>query len=87
VGIASGLTEDYQSDFAVLTRISNLITTRSDTFTVYVVLQGWQNVGSTTPGISPQPMVTRRFAYIVDRSQINSDPSTRFLKTLTVPND
>jgi hypothetical protein len=32
-------------------------------------------------------MVTRRFAYIVDRSAVNADPTTRFLKTLTVPND
>jgi hypothetical protein len=81
--IPSNVPEDYQWDCLTLDRISNLITTRSDTFTVYVVLQGWQNVGGT----NPQPMVTRRFAYIVDRSQINSDPSSRFLKTLTVPND
>jgi hypothetical protein len=80
---ATGIPEDYQWDCLTLDRISNLITTRSDTFTIYVVLQGWQNVGTA----NAQPMVTRRFAYIVDRSAINSDPSTRYLKTLTVPND
>ncbi len=80
---ATGIGEDYQSDFAVLNRISNLITTRSDTFTVYIEVQGWQNVGLA----NPQPMVTRRYAFIVDRSAINGDPNTRFLKTLTVPND
>jgi Helix-hairpin-helix motif len=80
---ATGIQEDYQWDCLTLNRISNLITTRSDTFTIYVVLQGWQNVGTA----NAQPMVTRRFAYIVDRSAINSDPSTRYLKTLTVPND
>jgi hypothetical protein len=79
----TGILEDYQWDCMTLNRISNLITTRSDTFTVYIVLQGWQNVGTG----NAQPMVTRRFAYIVDRSQINSDPSSRFLKTLVVPND
>ena len=36
---------------------------------------------------NPQPMVTRRYAFIVDRSAINGDPNSRFLKTLTVPND
>ncbi len=81
--VPSNIPEDYQWDCLTLTRISNLITTRSDTFTVYIVLQGWQNVGTG----NAQPMVTRRFAYIVDRSQINSDPSSRFLKTLVVPND
>jgi len=80
---ATGVSEDYQWDCLTLDRISNLITTRSDTFTIYVVLQGWQNVGTA----NAQPMVTRRFAYIVDRSAVNADPTTRFLKTLTVPND
>jgi hypothetical protein len=75
--------EDYQQDCLTLTRISNLITTRSDTFTIYIELQGWQNVGSA----NAQPMITRRYAYIVDRSAINGDPGSRFLKTLTVPNN
>ncbi|MGD0461955.1 MAG: helix-hairpin-helix domain-containing protein [Tepidisphaeraceae bacterium] len=79
----TGISEDYQWDCLTLDRISNLITTRSDTFTIYVVLQGWQNVGTA----NAQPMVTRRFAYIVDRSAVNADPTARFLKTLTVPND
>jgi len=82
-GSPLGSEEDYQGDCLELTRISNLITTRSDTFTIYVVLQGWQNVGTATA----QPTVTRRFAYIVDRSAINADPNSRFLKTLIVPND
>jgi hypothetical protein len=80
---ASGIAEDYQWDCLTLDRISNLITTRSDTFTVYIEVQGWQNVGLA----NPQPMITRRYAFIVDRSAINGDPNTRFLKTLTVPND
>jgi hypothetical protein len=90
-GTASGVAEDYQSDFAMLSRISNLITTRSDTFTVYIEVQGWQNVGVTNPSNPSQslaqPMITRRYAFIVDRSAINGDPNSRFLKTVTVPND
>jgi len=85
----SGVPEDYQSDCAILTRISNLITTRSDTFTVYIEVQGWQNVGmkDASGNSLAQPMITRRYAFIVDRSAINGDPNSRFLKTVTVPND
>jgi len=84
-----GNEEDYQADCLTLTRISNLITTRSDTFTIYIELQGWQNVGITNSSGAniAQPMVTRRYAFIVDRSAINGDPGSRFLKTLTVPNN
>jgi hypothetical protein len=86
------LTEDFQSDNAVLSRISNMITTRSDTFTVYIVVEGWQNAilpGQTyTPGSPlPQLKVVRHYAFIADRSAINQDPTTRFLRTLTVPNN
>ncbi|MGA3068546.1 MAG: helix-hairpin-helix domain-containing protein, partial [Tepidisphaeraceae bacterium] len=92
------LTEDFQGDFAVLNRISNMITTHSDTFTVYIVLEGWQNPVLTpytaanpeaTNPPPPQPLlkVTKRFAFIADRSAINGDINTRFLKTLIVPND
>ncbi|MGD0388920.1 MAG: helix-hairpin-helix domain-containing protein [Tepidisphaeraceae bacterium] len=83
----TGITEDYQWDCLTLSRISNLITTRSDTFTVYIEVQGWQNAGSTNASLPPQPMITRRYAFIVDRSAINGDPNSRFLKTVTVPND
>lgn len=82
-----GPEEDYQDDCLTLTRISNLITTRSDTFTVYIEIQGWQNAGSTVATLPPQPVITRRYAFIVDRSGVNADPSSRYLKTLTVPND
>jgi hypothetical protein len=85
----TGITEDYQWDCLTLSRISNLITTRSDTFTIYIEVQGWQNVGQTNASGQSlaQPMITRRYAFIVDRSAINGDPNSRFLKTVTVPND
>jgi hypothetical protein len=82
-GTPIGVAEDYQWDCLTLTRISNLITTRSDTFTVYIVVQGWQNVGTA----NAEPMITRRYAFIVDRSAVNADPNSRFLKTLVVPNN
>jgi hypothetical protein len=96
-GQSSGVTEDYQYDFAVLNRVSNLITTRSDTFTVYIVVEGWQNAvlpGQTAydptanPAVPvPTLKVVRRFSFIADRSAINTDPITRYLKTIVVPND
>jgi len=87
---ANGLTEDYQSDNTVLSRISNMITTRSDTFTVYIVIEGWQNAilpGQKVGASLPQLKVVRHYAFIADRSQINQDVNSRFLRTLTVPNN
>jgi hypothetical protein len=89
-GTTSGVLEDYQWDMNTLNRISNLITTRSDTFTVYIELQGWQNVpapGTAWTGSPPQPVVTRHFAFIADRSGITADPNTRSVKTTPIPND
>jgi hypothetical protein len=96
-GTPNNMGEDYQSDFAVLDRISNLITTRSDTFTVYIVVEGWQNAvlpgqvpynpAAATPMPVPTLKVLRRFSFIADRSAISADPTTRYLKTIAVPND
>jgi hypothetical protein len=82
-----GDVEDYQEDCLTLMRISNLVTTRSDTFTVYIEVQGWLNADSPSGGPLPQPVITRHYAFIVDRSAINADPGSRYLKTLTVPNN
>ncbi len=59
---------DFQDRFLLLNRISNLITTRSDTFTCYVLLQGYRNVG--VPGVTPTLVVQRRQAYLVDRNGV-----------------
>ena len=45
--------------------------------------QGWQNVGTA----NASPVTTRRYAFIVDRSAINADPTSRYLKTVVVPNN
>jgi hypothetical protein len=90
----TNVAEDYRSTNMVLNRVSNLITTRSDTFTVYIVIEGWQNpvltplaAGATPPNPPPALKVVKRYAFIADRSQINSDINTRFLKTLVIPNN
>ncbi|MGA2582593.1 MAG: helix-hairpin-helix domain-containing protein [Tepidisphaeraceae bacterium] len=88
--------EDYQSDFAEVTRISNLVTTHSDTFTVYIVVEGWANAYPPQaagwmgpPANSPQPQlkVLHRYAFICDRSAISGAVGSFNLKTLVVPND
>jgi hypothetical protein len=73
--------EDFQADTIALSHISNLMTTRSDTFTVYIVLQGWAHAGT------PQaiPVVTRRLAFIADRSKIRPDLRSRDVRSVVVP--
>jgi DNA uptake protein ComE-like DNA-binding protein len=66
---------DFENQNLALNRISNLITTRSDSFTAYIIVQGWRTVGTQTP----QLVVQRRAAFIIDRSLItpanNTEPS------------
>jgi DNA uptake protein ComE-like DNA-binding protein len=73
VGFAAndGVTMDYEERYGNLIRLSNLLTTRSDVFTVYVLVQGWKNVGSKFPVL----VAERRSAFIADRSRINSSNS------------
>lgn len=57
---------DYKERFLTLNRISNLVTLRSDTFTCYVLVQGWRDAGSTSARLEVQ----RRLAFMVDRSTV-----------------
>jgi|GEM_PF-3708114 len=59
-----GLITDFNQREAEVMRLSNLVTTRSDSFTVYLQVQGWRGAG--TPGA--QLVVQRRAAFIMDRS-------------------
>ena len=52
-----GVANDFESRFNVLTRVSNLITTRSDTYTVYILVQGWSGTGTGTPKLVVQRRV------------------------------
>lgn len=62
---------DAKDALNMLTRISNLVTTRSDSFTVYIVVEGWKNANSTDPTKPPTRVSQIRQAYIVDRSHVN----------------
>ena len=81
---------DFEAPFLALTRISNLITTRSDSFTVYVLVQGWRNVGTQNPEL----VVQRRVAFLADRTSVHpigGQPPTSTAHTsmniVTIPND
>lgn len=58
-----GLADSYKEHFLVLTRVSNLLTTRSDSFTAYILIQAWQDAGTKFPVLLGE----RRSAYIFDR--------------------
>ncbi len=64
--VTDGVLRDFESTFLNLTRISNLITTRSDSFTAYVLVQGWKDAGTT----AAQLVYERRAAYYIDRSNV-----------------
>ena len=55
---------DFETNFLMVNRISNLVTTRSDTFTAYVVVQGWKNINTKYPEL----VVQKRAAFLLDRS-------------------
>ena len=72
---------DFQERFLLLNRISNLITVRSDTFTCYVQVQGYRDVGVT--GVTPTLVVQRRAAYLLDRTGVT--PTNHDATRFTVP--
>jgi hypothetical protein len=70
---------DFKKQFLAFNRISNLITTRADSFTTYILVQGWRNAGSATPEL----IVQRRAAFISDRSIVT--PSNRVMNITNIP--
>jgi hypothetical protein len=61
---SDGVANDFEKRFMEMTRVSNLLTTRSDTYTAYILVQGWRGIGTATPEL----VVQRRAAFIADRS-------------------
>jgi hypothetical protein len=65
---------DFESLFNMVTRVSNLVTTRSDSYTAYILVQGWKNAET----VNAHLVVQRRAAIIIDRSTVtptNPTPS------------
>lgn len=76
--------DDFERQALMLTRIGNFITTRSDSYTVYIVIQGWRD--AETAGASME--VERRAAFWLDRSGVFRDPTNannRNLKANVIP--
>jgi hypothetical protein len=72
---------DSEERNLALARISNLVTTRSDSFTCYIVLQGWRNAGTPQATLETQ----RRVAVQIDRSHMTAGDEN-VVRTL-IPSD
>src|SRR5207248_1292842 len=77
VGATDQIRYDFTENYLMANRISNLVTTKSDTFTVYIVIQGWREAGTAYPSLDWE----KHIAYIADRS------SGSGLTTTPVPAD
>ena len=62
-------------------RVSNLVTTRSDSFTVYLVVEGWRDAETA----SPRLVVQKRVAALVDRCGVT--PLNHSVSMVRVPTD
>jgi hypothetical protein len=76
-----GVVGDFEARFLMMNRLSNLVTTRSDTFTCYVLVQGWRGVGSSNPEL----VVQRRRAFMADRTGVT--PTARDVSTQNFYNE
>jgi hypothetical protein len=79
--ITSGVRFDFSERFLLINRISNVVTTHSDNYTCYVLLQGWRNVDTSNPTLAVQ----RRAAFLVDRTNVNASNSKP--TTFKIPTD
>jgi hypothetical protein len=70
---------DFASRCLMVTRVSNLLSTRSDCFTVYLIIQGWRN--AQTP--HPELVVQRRIVLMIDRTAVT--PDNRKPRILHIP--
>jgi hypothetical protein len=85
-GGLDGVKGDFEDQFLFVTRVSNLITTRSDSFTCYLLVQGWRNTGTsgTIAGRdAPELVAERRMGFIMDRSGVT--PMKTGVKTVLFP--
>jgi hypothetical protein len=72
---------DFEKQYLLLNRVSNLLTTHSDTFTCYVLLQGYRGVD----GGNPTLVVQRRATFLLDRNGVT--PTNKTASVLPVPNN
>ncbi len=72
---------EFERWYANLTRISNLVSFSSDTYTVYIVVEGWRDVGTSRA----ERVLQQRKAYIMDRSGIT--PTNLKPKIIPIPTE
>jgi hypothetical protein len=70
---------EFERQFILINRISNLLTTRSDSFTAYVIVQGWRNANTANAEL----VVQRRAAMLIDRAGVTRD--NREPRTMLIP--
>lgn len=80
-----GAIGDFEQRLLGVTRLSNLLTTRSDSFTVYIVVQAWKhNAAPDNVGVPPIMVAEKRRAVVMDRTTLtrvtSTNISTRELK-------
>lgn len=63
-----GVRKDYEERYLFLNRISNMVTTRSDTFNAYLLVQGWRAAGTPQAELVAQ----RRVGLIIDRTNLTA---------------
>jgi len=78
-----GVRNDVEERFDLLSRLSNQVTVKSDVYTVYIVIQGWRNAGSTSASNPPQLVTQKRAAFIIDRTGVT--PTSSNVKIINVP--
>jgi hypothetical protein len=81
--LTDGVRNDTDERYDLLHRISNQCTVKSDVYTVYIVIQGWRNAGSTDSNNPPKMVTQKRAAFIIDRS--NCTPTNSTPKIINVP--
>jgi hypothetical protein len=74
-----GMTNEVAQRSLLVDRIGNLVTTRSDSFTCYVTIQGWRNAAHQ--GGDPELVLERKDVYVLDRSQVT--PANQRVKIMT----
>lgn len=74
-----GIVGDFEQQFLMITRASNVLSTRSDSFTCYLLLEGWPEPAAS----SAEPLVRRRAVVIFDRSRVG--PDRNGMRRLLVP--
>jgi hypothetical protein len=81
--LTDGVRNDVEERFDLLSRLSNQISVKSDVYTVYIVIQGWRNAGSTSSSHPPQMVTQKRAAFIIDRTGVT--PTSSNVKIINVP--